>query len=777
MKYRLVFLVTITVAFYSVNLRAVQSGASEPRTTFKQTEAITKTKNPFGWKIETASSVYQIALAQDNIVVPVYYGPRGQALDILKPGVKVDTRAGDTIQEVHLYQGQHGPFLELHNDRIKVYLDFKVGSTIREVPFRGGFVEQTPAVEVVFPDGTRDCELVYASSEIFEIDGFPCLRIDLKDPAYGLFVSSYIRVIPELDILEKWIVLTNKGTEPIRIENAQSGSVWLPPDEYELLHLCGKWGHEFMLQRTRLTPGVKTIQVRGFVANETPPWFAVTPADQGSETQGAVWFGGLHWSGNWRLDFEKNFNGNVQIIGGINFWDTTWQLKSKEQFSTPKMVFGFAPDGMTGASTRMHTYIRRHVLRPKFRNTLRPVLYNSWYATTFYVNEEQQLALARIAKEIGVELFVIDDGWFKGRVNDHAGLGDWTVDKKKFPNGLKPLIKKINDLGLDFGIWVEPEMVNPDSDLYRAHPEWALHYPKRTPHQLRHQLVLNLARQDVYDYLLESLTTLLRENNIRFIKWDRNRPLSEPGWPDAPRSMQREVRIRFIHNLYRLIDELRARFPEVLFETCSSGGGRNDLGIFSRMDQVWTSDNTDPVGRIMIQHGFLHAFPAKLMVSWITHEDWHNVRPSLRFRFHVSMSGVLGIGADLTTWSQQQRDLAAEMIAQYKQIRPVVQEGICHRLHSPFESNRAALEYVLPDGSQAVVFLYNLWETLGGSTPSARASGALHLRGLDPDANYSLTGDWQGTVDGRTLMNIGLPWFIRGNFNSAIVMLKRQTKQ
>ena len=704
-------------------------------------DVIAQSEQPTAWKIETASSVYRMAVAQDGIVIPVYYGPLGEPLEVQKASINVNP---------------------------------KVGSRIREVPFRGGFIAQTPAVEVVYADGTRDCHLEYVSSEQLTIDGLPCLRIDLEDPEYDFSVSSYMRVVPKLDIIEKWLVLKNSGHEPIRIENAQSGSVWLPSNDYELCHLAGKWGHEFLLQRTRLTAGVKTIQIRDFVAHRNPPWFAVAPHDQTTETQGSVWFGSLHWSGNWRLDFEKADSGNVQIVGGINFWDAAWELEPGEEFTTPRMVFGFSPDGLGGASNRMHEYIRKHVLRKEFAEKARPVLYNSWYATTFDVNEDQQIALARVAKEIGVELFVIDDGWFKGRLHDRAGLGDWTVDTKKFPNGLQPMIERINDLGLRFGIWVEPEMVNPDSDLYRAHPDWVLHYPKRERHEQRQQLMLNLAREDVCAYLLESLSKLLEENDIRFIKWDRNRSVTEPGWPDAPLGMQREVRIRFVRNLYRLIEELQSRFPNVLFESCSGGGGRTDLGILSRMDQVWTSDNTDPSDRVMIQYGYSHAFPAKLMVSWVTDEDWRQIHPSLRFRFHVCMSGMLGVGTDLTTWSNEERELAARMIAQYKEIRPLVQEGILHRLHSPFESNRAALEYVSPDGSEAVVFLYNLWETLPGSTPTSRSSGALKLRGLDLNANYVLTGDRSGTVSGRTLANIGIPWFVRGNFNSAIVTLEKE---
>jgi alpha-galactosidase len=705
-----------------------------------QAAVITETKNPTGWKIETASSSYQMAVARDGIVIPVYYGPKGNMTDIRSAAVNVDK---------------------------------KEGSKIREVPFRGGFIEQTPAVEVVYADGTRDCDLQYVQSEIFDKAGLPCLRIEMKDPVYSLTVSEFIRVVPEYDVIEKWLVLRNAGDNIIRVENAQSGSVWLEANEYELVHFSGSWANEFMIQKTVLSPGVKTLQNRDMMGWASP-WFAVRSLGKTTELQGPVWFGEVAYSGNWRIDFEKSALGNLQITGGINFWDTAIELSPKKEFTTAKMVFGFAPDGMSGASKRLHNYIRKHVMRPKFSNKPRPVLYNSWFATTFDVNESHQLALAKIAKEIGVELFVIDDGWFKGRINDQAGLGDWTVDRKKFPNGLTPMIKKINELGMDFGIWIEPEMTNPNSDLYRHHQDWVLRYPKRAAHEHRNQLVLNLAREDVYQYLLTSFDKFFSENNIKFIKWDHNRAITEPGWPEAPIGIQREVRIRYIENLYRLIDELEARHPDVIFETCSGGGSRIDLGILSRMDQGWPSDNTDPGDRIMMQYAYLNAYPANTMVSWVTSEDWHKEKPSLKFRFDVSNSGVLGIGADITKWSVEERKIAAEKVAQYKAIRDVVQFGDVYRLQSPFEGQRSVIEYVRPDSSEAVIFMYKLLDTLPASTPTTHGYNFVRLTALDPKATYVLTGDWQGKADGQTLMDVGVPWFVYGAFNSGIVIIKKQ---
>ena len=696
------------------------------------------------WKIQTAHSLYEIGLASDGIVVPLYYGPR------------------------------EGP-ASVPTDRLNV--SAKIGSTMREVPFRGGLGEQVPAIEVVYADGVRDAELVYDSSSISQIEGQPGLQIILKDATYGLKVSAYYRILPELDLMQRWIVLSNEGDKPITLENAQSGSCQLPAGEYELMHLAGDWAREFMPRTARLTPGVKTLQSRNFQSFTTPPWIAVCSAGA-DETRGNVFFASLHYSGNWRLDIAQSFPGDVQISGGINFWDTALQLKPGETFTTPRMVIGFSPDGIQGASQRMHEYVRRDVLPASFRNRRRPVIYNSWFATTFNVHEQQQVELAKIAKQIGVELFVVDDGWFKGRNDDHAGLGDWIADPKKFPNGLSPMIKQINDLGMDFGIWVEPEMVNPDSDLYRAHPDWVFNYPTRTRHEQRNQLMLNLARQDVYDYLLDAMTKLLSQNNIKFIKWDRNRGLSEPGWPDASPEQQRGVRIVYMQNLYKLIDTLRARFPEVMFEDCSGGGGRADLGMLQRMDQIWPSDNTNPTDRLYIQSGFLRMFPPSTMVDWVTDDNWHHAAVSMRYRFAVSMAGVLGVGGDITKWSEADRDTAKKMIALYKEIRPIIQQGTVYQLMLPTASDRVALEYLSPDRQQGVLLLYTMRDPPAGSTDAERLTRVLRLLGLDPNASYSIQND---TVDGpeqilsgRTLMDVGMPWPIFGDYNCAILRLQKK---
>ena len=704
-------------------------------------DTISFDKNPDRWTINTEASTFQTVLSLDGDLTSGCFGPY----------------SGNRVFDYPEYDNPPS-----------------TGTMHREIPYRGGFVEDSPLIEVVFSDGVRELELVYTGYEIVEIDGYPCLRLDMKDTHYPFNLSEYIRAIPELDIYEKWLVLQNTGTGDILLENAGSGSMQLPSGKYDLIQFSGAWGREFLRERSRLTSGNKILSNRGLNSHQHLPFFMVRPIDDNEEMSGPVWFGGIAWSGNYKLNFEIHPNNKLQITGGINFWDTRWNLKAGERFTTPRMVFGFSDNGPGGASLRMHRYMLEHVLPQPIASETMPVLYNSWYATTFDINVKQQIALAKVAAAIGVELYVVDDAWFKGRNNSHAGLGDWTPDPVKFPKGLSPLIREVKKLGMQFGIWVEPEMVNPNSDLFREHPDWVLQTRNRKAHEGRNQLMLNLAREDVKEYTIGWLDKLLGENDIDFIKWDMNRKVSEAGWPDEDPLTDREMRIRYVYNLWDILSTIRQRHPGVTIESCAGGGGRVNIGHFAYTDQVWTSDNTDPGDRMKIQYGYSYAFPAKTMVNWVTDHEWHNKKTSLEFRFHVAMAGNLGIGNDITEWNDEERELASGLIAQYKSLRPVIQFGDQYRLRDPFTESRMAVQFVSRDKARSVVFTFQTLESLPASEGGYNLSDRVICRGLDPEASYRVTiGDNSEEVSGRALMQAGLSMPLKGNYTSAMAVLDR----
>jgi len=709
-----------------------------------------------GWVIRTKSSAYRLVISSDKRIYPVFYGPLEQA--------DVRFRNASWTQRTE------------------------------EIPVRGAHPNKAPVLEVVYADNVRDADLELLSSEVVIIDKRPTLKIVQKDRLYPLQITSYIRVLEEFNILEKWVELTNLGKKGnIKVENLLSGSILLPNDEYVLTHLSGGELSEFQEYHTELTPGVKILETKMFKSNTAMPWFLVRPKSSVQNDRGPAWWGSVHYSGNWKLVFDNTFNSSyyntLQILGGINSWDTELTLQPGRSFTTPKFSTGYSPNGWDGAARDNAAYVRETILPATHRQELRPVLFNSWYATTYNIKEEEQIAMAKIAKDIGVELFCLDDGWFKGRIKSDTALGDWDIDEVKFPNGLGPIIDSIHAMGMKFGLWVEPENVVAKSEVYHKHPDWVLDFPGRRI--VTGRRFMNLAREDVYQYLFKSFDRLLNENKIDFIKWDQNTYLSDPGWADAPVEIQREVRPRFIANLYRLVDELRKRHPHVLFESCASGGGRVDLGMMSRMDQAWTSDNTTPVDRLFIQYGYLGAMPANTMVSWVIEgiANQQQMNASLAYKFDVAMGGVLGIGYDIRKWSAQEKEIARKKIALYKTIRPIVQQGITHRLVSPYEHNRTALQYNSKNGNEAVLFCYNLAVYLSaGYVKSAplrsaqlndRATSFLKLKDLAPDKNYRIQkaddpNDKGVVYTGAFLTEVGIDWPLKNSFESAIYTLKAE---
>jgi alpha-galactosidase len=641
-----------------------------------------------------------------------------------------------------------------------------------EFPAWGGLRYAEPCLKATFDGGVRDVVLAYSSHEV----SADTLVLKLKDIRQDLFVELTYRVFPEYDLIRKSARIVNRTGKPLVVESAQSGTWRLPQGEgYRLSYLSGRWASETQLVREPIHPGKKVLESRrGNTSHHANPWFAVDYRGEADERHGRVWFGAIGWSGNWKLTVEQDSAQQVSVTGGYNDFDFAYPLKPGEALETPPFYGGFTANGFGEASRTLHRFVRRELLPDHARPHVRPVLYNSWEATTFAVTEAGQKELAAKAAKIGVEMFVMDDGWFGQRNDDRAGLGDWYVNAKKFPNGLEPLIDHVHGLGMKFGLWVEPEMVNPDSDLYRKHTDWAMHFPGRPSSEARNQLVLNLARDDVKEYIFGVLDKLASENQLDFFKWDMNRHFSEPGWPEAPESERKEIWVKYVYNLYDIIDRLRARHPALEIESCSGGGGRVDLSILKRVDQVWTSDNTDAYDRLRIQEGFSSAYPAKTMMAWVTDVPNMNGRSTpLKYRFLVAMQGSLGIGANLNRWSDADYTLAKEMLARYKGIRGTVQQGKLYRLASPREGDFTANQYVAEDGKQAVLFAFLR------SQQYDRPAPAVYLDGLDENATYRVTTiddkleDKVATLSGAALMHRGLRLRLGGDFDSTLIVLDR----
>lgn len=578
------------------------------------------------------------------------------------------------------------------------------------------------------------------------------LRIHLQDPVQPFAVDACYRLTPELDIVERWLEVENRGEAEVRIEQLFFASIHLHPDRWELTHAAGGWAAEMQIQRHPLPPGSTVIESRsvhtGFVHS---PFFLLNPEGAAIEDAGVVHFGQLAWSGSWRLVFEQRPNGALIVHGGYNPFDFGFSLVPGSRHVTPALIVGCADDGWNGASRRMHRLLLDYVM-PKAVGApgVRPVLYNSWEATYFELSTEKQIELARRAARVGVELFCVDDGWFGGRRSDFAGLGDWFVSPDVFPDGLEPLIDAVRGLGMKFGLWVEPEMVNADSELYRQHPDWVLHFPGRPRTEERNQLILDLGREEVVAHLESVLDGLLRTHRIDFLKWDMNRSSTEPG-----SVVGREIWLRHAQAVYRIMETLRRNHPHLEIESCSSGGGRIDAGILARTDQVWTSDNTDALTRVAIQEGYGLAFPAQAMGCWVTHERNHQTQRRLppALRFHVAMRGALGIGSDLGELDEAELDEYARWIAFYKRIRPIVQHGDLYRLQRLERGGTSIIAYVARDGREAVV------STVAVERRIAQVVAPARMRGLIPDGLY-VARDRDGVeyarATGAELMSLGL---------------------
>ncbi len=598
-------------------------------------------------------------------------------------------------------------------------------------------------------DGRRGADLRYVSHEIrrgkYSLDGLPAARdpegeaetlsVILEDPALGLEAELLYAVYESRDVITRALRLRNTGSGKLRLEKAASCCLDLPFGSWDLLHFHGRHAMERQPERTAVMNGVMRLDSgRGASSHQHNP-FCILCGRHTTEDAGDCLGLMLVYSGSFEIELEQDQMGSLRLISGIQSRGFSWELAPGERFDAPEAILCFRHDGLNALSQRFHRFLRQELCRSRFSSGERPVLLNNWEATYFDFDRDKILAIARQARELGVELFVLDDGWFGRRNDDRSSLGDWFVNEEKLPGGLEPLIRGVKDLGLQFGLWLEPEMISEDSELYRAHPDWALAVPGREPALGRSQLALDLSRREVTDWICETVAGLLRRYDIDYIKWDINRSLSDLYSPALPPERQGELAHRCTLGLYRMMERLTAEFPQVLFEGCAGGGGRFDAGILAYFPQIWCSDDTDPIERLVIQRGSCYGYPLSAVGAHVSASPNHQTgrRTPLGTRALVAMAAGFGYELDPGKLSEEEKERIRGQIRRFRELESFVREGDLFRLTELDEPrDYEAWQIVSREKDESLV---NLVLT----HPRANAR-PLHLRlkGLDPTASYRL---------------------------------------
>ena len=643
--------------------------------------------------------------------------------------------------------------------------EFRLDMLPQEVPTFGYGDLREGMLGIRGEDGANALDLTYRSYEIVNgkpaLAGLPAaydedgacktLRVTLADDRLGLSCDLFYTVFEDCDIIARHAELRNTGVQKLKIDRALSACVDFHTSGYKLLTLSGAWARERRMDWQPLVQGTQGIaSSRGASSPQHNPFMALA-AKGATETLGDVYGFALVYSGNFRTDATVDQYGQTRAMIGLNDAGFEWQLLPGETFVTPEAVLCYSADGLSGMSRSFHTLCHRHIARGRYRDAQRPMLLNNWEATYFDFDEAKLLSIARKAAEIGVELFVLDDGWFGHRDADDSSLGDWVEDKRKLPGGLERLSEAVHSMGLKFGLWFEPEMVSPDSDLYRAHPDWCLHSEGLERLTGRHQLILDMSRADVCEYVYHAVADVLARVNIDYVKWDMNRNFSPVGSALLPPERQPEVPHRYMLGLYNVLEKLTNAFPDVLFESCASGGGRFDLGMLCYMPQTWCSDNTDAHDRCLIQYATSLVFPPSTMGAHISAVPNHQTgrTTALATRSDVAMGGTYGFELDVTRLPDEEIAEMQQLLARVKGVRGTLLYGHFHRLQNPFEENGAAWMSVAEDGREAVVTCVRFRAMVN------RTLASLPLRGLKPDVCY-LVEETGERLYGDELMTLGL---------------------
>ena len=698
--------------------------------------------------LQTKRTTYQMKAGDYGILLHLYYGARVE----------------DCTMDYLLHRkdvGFSGNPYEAGEDR-----SFSLDTLPQEFPSYGVGDYRNNCVGVCQADGTRAADFRYVSWEIREgahkIPGLPCLFdedetaetlvIFLEDAASTLKLELYYVVFADRDVIARSARITNGGKEAVRLEKMMSACLELPNGSWEAIHFHGRHAMERRLERLPLMHGTMEVgSRRGTSSHQHNPGVILCSPDA-TEEHGGCYGLSLIYSGSFSMEIEMDQMDSVRAVCGINPEFFEYRLEPGEAFDTPQLMMTYSGSGLGRMSANFHSIIRHNLCRGKYKFARRPVLINNWEATYFDFNEEKILSIARQASELGIEMLVLDDGWFGSRDSDNAGLGDWFVNTDKLKGGLTDLVTGINGLGMKFGIWIEPEMVNEDSRLYREHPDWALTIPGRKPCRSRNQLVLDMSRSEVRDYVFDSIAAVLKSANVEYVKWDMNRSICDVYSAVLPKERQGEVYHRYVLGIYDLMERFTSSFPNILFEGCSGGGGRFDPAILYYSPQIWCSDDTDGIERLEIQYGTSFFYPISAVGSHVSAIPNHQTgrRTPLATRGVVAMAGSFGYEMDLNLLTEDEKEAVKAQVEDYKKYYDLIHNGDYYRLTSPQgDSGFTAWQFVSGDKTRT---LLNLVIT------HVRANAPdlwFKLRGLDPEKRYRLEEDGR-IYSGSALMNAGI---------------------
>ncbi|MDU6634987.1 MAG: alpha-galactosidase [Clostridium perfringens] len=687
----------------------------------------------------------------------------------------------------HLFEGIYRPLAAyVYEEDNK----FSLQNTRQEYPTFGLSDFRKGAFLIKQENGSEISDFKYESHKIIEgklkLKGVPQTYVENKDDATTLEITLLDEVIKSklklyFTIFEDRAVITrsasflNLSNKSINIEKAMSFNLDLPDSNYNMIQLNGAWGRERHVHDRSIKEGTQGFySLKGASSAEFNPFLALRRPNT-DEFSGEVIGFSLVYSGNFMAEIDVDTYNQTRIMMGIHPDRFSWPLNLNEEFYTPEVVIVYSDKGLNYMSQVYHSLYRECLMRGKWKDSVRPILLNSWEALSFSIDEEKIKELATNASKLGVELFVLDDGWFGKRNNDNAGLGDWTVNKEKFPNGLNEIIEYINKLGMDFGIWIEPEMVNKDSELYRSHPDWIIHDPNRKPSHTRNQYTLDFSRDEVVDHIYNQIEKLLSDYNISYVKWDMNRYITECYSKDKGANLQGTVYHKYILNVYKLYDKLTTRFPDILFESCSSGGARFDPGMLYYAPQTWTSDNTDAMERIKIQYGSSLVYPLISMGSHVSESPNQQVfrETTLETRANVAYFGNLGYELDVNRLWDVEKEEIKKQIQFYKENREVFQFGEFYRIKNPYNNNISAWMVKSNDEKTIILGCYKLLNHANEGKERVK------LFGLDKDGDYKLSYPYEKEFKGDELMNVGISmnddYFCNsGNDFSSVLYLLRK---